>query len=641
MKIPSIKNIHVYLDLLFNGEPIDSILQVFDPTLKYKDIVETSHSQYCLSVVEKYYTCLTCSEGKVKYCCRCFDFSYHGNHVTKEVNKIVMCQCGMYYKGETRSCKTHLKKENKENKEVKEEMEEFIKTFISKLLFRIINLKYQNIMKEISKLYCVDSIFNIIGNVIFKEGRCLLYPLFEKSNKLKESDYQFLTYYLILPLLYHPLSSPLLYLLNKHNNRFKLALYEYYSTTTFDEMKYNFQNDTQIILKIINNSLSIMINPNIKNITNTSHKVGIKRCSKVLNRISKDIEMCFKEKDIFIKTMKILLSVYDIKQNHCISLFSDFVRFFETTLHKLPQQLLTTFLNKLDYIPIKAHNSILTKIYNVGDIENIYKYSRLFPSLLDFKYSSIDIIIPSDIKLNKEISVDPYNIEMKSNNDQEIECLDEMKIMIQFHTLWEEVTQLTSEEFYKTIKMKEYGEKELVVIVWLLCYNPTKFYQIVNELYLTNIRIKEDRLNGKDIMNIMNKLHKIYYQHPFFINPFMPLFPEYSVIFTVLIREQMNLPLDKYNNITARRDILSESELTRIMSESPHYHFIVMVLWQRIDAMVSITNDPFVTRLVIHMLKYIRMNPRFKREVIGVLIEYEGVTAGVQRIIFKNKKLYE
>ncbi|GAB1218745.1 hypothetical protein ENUP19_0003G0032 [Entamoeba nuttalli] len=215
MKIPSIKNIHVYLNLLLNGEPIDSILQLFDSTLKYNDMVETSHSQYCLCVVEKYYTCLTCSEGKVKYCSR------------------LICQCGMYYKGETRSCKTHLKKEKQENnedKEVKEEMEEFIKTFISKLMFRIINLKYQNIMKEISKLYCIDSIFNIIGNVIFKEGRCLLYPLFEKSNKLKESDYQFLTYYLILPLLYHPLSSPLLYLLNKHNNIFKLALYEYYST---------------------------------------------------------------------------------------------------------------------------------------------------------------------------------------------------------------------------------------------------------------------------------------------------------------------------------------------------------------------------------------------------------------------------
>ena len=75
------------------------------------------------------------------------------------------------------------------------------------------------------------------------------------------------------------------------------------------------------------------------------------------------------------------------------------------------------------------------------------------------------------------------------------------------------------------------------------------------------------------------------------------------------------------------------------MTQTNHYHFIMNILWKRIDHKIVIKNDKYIEKLIIHLFKWIHLNELFKEDVMLMLFEYEEVTNGTQKFMQLNKHL--
>ncbi|ELP85124.1 hypothetical protein EIN_080960 [Entamoeba invadens IP1] len=645
--VPNQKDVYVVQNSLANGKSIDTFLQKFNANFTFEKLMKNSKSCYCLLPVTKYYTCLTCSEGSVKYCKDCFDFEFHQKHRIQEVERTCMCQCGMFYKGEFRCCQRHNKIEDfiltkDRNKEAQDMLENtklvaYTLRFINKSMFRVCNTDFEVFVKELGKLFGISKIWYFIGKVIFKEKKCPFEPLFNKHLTFTKTQVQVISYFIFLPLLYHPDSSPLLQLVSKCDV-FKNVLYELYATIPFDTTIYtDFRSDKMTFFKILIDTLKVIINPSLHNIPHPSLKVALLRCTNVFYVIENELQWFSKETNLFNFLLNTLLIVFNMNVAFRKGQYSSCVNFFEHVIDSVDPKTLQLFLKQIQTIPKAAVNTFLPSLFKVQNIPVLLEYSYLIPVPLSLNIRSFDVIYSFTPILKNNVK-DPFTCLPPPLEIPHKGIIIEISSIIAFHNLWKKTEKC---DVFDVVKKLQTNRNEIVLFVWLLNYNPHIIKHYLE--HITFLRKYETEHPTQLVMQkMLIAMFNDYAKTPFLCNPFLPLAPSISLPFSLFIRKNAHLQTDRLlNDFYTAPNFLGDQRLTQVMANSSHYHFVLNIVWLRIDKKVHIENDQFIEPLVAHMAEYAGLNPVFKKDVIYAMMLYEKVTPGTQLLLSNHKASFQ
>ena len=222
--------------------------------------------------------------------------------------------------------------------------------------------------------------------------------------------------------------------------------------------------------------------------------------------------------------------------------------------------------------------------------------------------------------------------------------IEEIILYCEFHNFYQTIISTTNKSILDEITSQMFRKNEFIIITWFLNYEETLFDVYINELstFINVINKNKSQLTQLQLKEMITK----YPSQPYPCNPFHPFFPSCSLPLSLFIRKMLKLPMNRSFHIAqsfplhqAQIQLLKDENLTLKMTQTNHYHFIMNILWKRIDYKIVIKNDKYIEKLIIHLFKWIHLNELFKEDVMLMLFEYEEVTNGTQKFMQLNKHL--